>query len=156
MRCERRVALLAVTLAIAGVAALPPALARLAQARERHATLVILAREQVRAPQSIVLLDAAFAGTPRAAAAMLAATVRDQAVREGSLIEQVSLRTSPAPGLVGEHAVVSGSEHSILRFVEAIEQSRPAIRLSSYRLEMTASGRALRLECDPVMAVAAP
>lgn len=144
-RSARLVALLIAALLLVRAAA--SGLDRLHAARRAAA-------DAARAPAPVVTLPAGtliVAATRDAALRRLAADLRREAARGGVLVEQLVApppAPAPAPALAVVQLAASGRERDMLRFVNWIEQARPAIRFLDWRLVRQAEGGAglLRLE----------
>ncbi|WP_109806427.1 hypothetical protein [Sphingosinithalassobacter portus] len=110
------------------------ALDRLSRARTEHARLTAqLAEPEVR-PLSLVAPPwRAPQNDAGAAARAIAKRLRSAAMANGLLVEQIALRRAPQ-GLAAVAVQLSGSEKSIIAFVDGISREPPMIRFRSWEI----------------------
>ncbi|WCT72884.1 hypothetical protein PQ455_14750 [Sphingomonas naphthae] len=140
---------LAIIAALLGLALLRPALLHLDAARARQAILLdISANATPPVPHLVPAGEAAPVRSQAEAQALLAATLREIAVREGLLVEAIGPAEAQAPSIATARLLLSGNERAMLRFAEAVESRQPLIRFARWRLT---GGGTLRLEAEAAM-----
>ncbi|PCD03705.1 hypothetical protein COC42_04960 [Sphingomonas spermidinifaciens] len=80
------------------------------------------------------------APSARAAAAAVAARIRDGAKRNGVLVERAGAGAPVGPGLARLDLSLSGPEKAVLAVADAIERESRGARWERWRLEATAGG----------------
>lgn len=137
-------------LSLAGMIGLPPALTQLHDGRDRGVLLAAIARHAP--PPSAPLLaegDALPAPTLDRARDALRLLLRDEAIRNGVLIERLGPGDAD-PAVASIDLVVSGPPGAVPRFAGAVESHVPVIRLARWRIRRVGAGVSVRLDAVAV------
>jgi hypothetical protein len=141
---------LAIFLSLAGFFWLGPARHRLDLAEARWTALSAIAAGGMAPTARLLPVDDQLeAANHDAAEAELGGSIREAAERAGLLIEAIGDVSGRTPELAERRIRLSGSEQPMLKFVEAVENRRPLVRFSRWRLAPTRPGSgAVRLDAD--------
>lgn len=137
--------ILGLALCLSGIAGLRPALARLHAARDRGAFLAAVAGHAPPPPAPIVAGEVLKAPDRERARDALRLLLRDEAIRQGVLIE----RLAPArgdPAVAAIDLVLSGPPVAVSRFAGTVENHVPTVRLARWRVVRAGAGASVRLD----------